>query len=152
LTADERHWEKTLEVSLQGYFFAARAAAETMARRGGGKILNIASISAQRPLPGLGVYSVTKAAVTTLTRVLAAELATRNIQVNALAPGLIKTRFSRALWGDEDYARRAIERIPAGRVGEVEDLIDAALYFAGKASDYTAGAVLAVDGGYSIGP
>jgi len=142
-------WRKTLEVNLLGYFHAARRAAEAMAEDGG-KIINVSSIAAAEPLPGLGVYGVTKAAVTALTRTLALELGRRNIQVNALAPGLIRTSFSRALWDDERMAETALARIPARRFGEVEDLIGAALLLASPAADYMTGVVLTVDGGYSV--
>ena len=121
-----------------------------MRSRGGGKIINVSSVAATEPMPGLGVYGVSKAAVSAMTRALALELAIDNIQVNALAPGLIRTSFSRALWEDERNAKRALSKIPAGRFGEVEDLAGAALFLASPASDYTTGIVLKVDGGYSV--
>jgi NAD(P)-dependent dehydrogenase (short-subunit alcohol dehydrogenase family) len=118
--ADERAWTKTLEVNLLGYAHASRLAVKSMTSRGGGKIVNVTSIAAERPLPGLGVYGASKAAVSAMTRALALELAPVNIQVNALAPGIIRTRFSRALWeGPPDGSPRPIE-IPAGRFGEPE--------------------------------
>jgi NAD(P)-dependent dehydrogenase (short-subunit alcohol dehydrogenase family) len=116
----------------------------------GGKVINVSSVAATEPMPGLGVYGISKAAVSAMTRELALEVAGQNIQVNALAPGLIRTSFSRALWEDEKNARYAMAKIPAGRFGEVEDLIGAALFLASSASDYTTGIVLTVDGGYSV--
>ena len=150
IEATDELWRKTLEVNLLGYFHAARGVAPYMGKTGGGKIINISSIAATEPMPGLGVYGVSKAAVGAMTRALGLELASHNIQVNALAPGLIRTSFSRALWEDEKNARHALERIPAGRFGEVEDLTGAALFLASSASDYTTGIVLTVDGGYSV--
>lgn len=147
LTSEEGHWDKTFEVNVKGYFFTAQAAVPAMRERGGGKIVNVASVAGQHPWPGLGVYSVTKAAVLMLTRVLAGDLAGDGIQVNALAPGLIRTRFSEALWKGPERESRATADIPAGRVGEVEDLTGLALYLASSASDFTTGAVFTVDGG-----
>ena len=147
LTSEESHWDKTFEVNVKGYFFAARAAVPAMRERGGGKIVNVASVAGQQPWPGLGVYSVTKSAVLMLTRVLAGELADDQIQVNALAPGLIRTRFSEALWKTPEREKRAISQIPAGRLGETDDLTGLALCLASPASNFTTGAVFTVDGG-----
>jgi NAD(P)-dependent dehydrogenase (short-subunit alcohol dehydrogenase family) len=151
LNADDQAWDKTLEVNVLGYLRAARAAVPSMIARGGGKIVNVSSIAARQQLAGLGVYGVSKAAVWALTRVLALELAAVKVQVNALAPGLVRTRFSRALWEDPRRAATALGRIPAGRFGEVDDLAGAALFLVSPASDYVTGIVLTVDGGYSLG-
>lgn len=151
LTAEESHWDKTLDVNLLGYFRLAKACVPVMRERrsgeGGGKILNVASIIGHTPHPGLGVYAVTKAGVIMLTRVLAQELAGDGIQVNALAPGIIETRFSEALWKDPERSRGFLRQIPAGRFGTTDDLLGLALYLASPASDYTTGAVFTVDGG-----
>jgi NAD(P)-dependent dehydrogenase (short-subunit alcohol dehydrogenase family) len=119
--------------------------------RGGGSILNLASVAGMVPHTGLGVYGVTKAAVLMLTRTLALELAADGIRVNALAPGLIQTRFSEALWQTPGLRERALAAIPQGRLGQPENLVGAALYFASDASRYTTGAVLVVDGGQTLG-
>jgi NAD(P)-dependent dehydrogenase (short-subunit alcohol dehydrogenase family) len=150
LTSEESHWQKTFEVNVQGYFHAARAAVPAMKQRGGGKIVNVASVAGLDPWAGLGVYSVSKAAVLMLTRVLAAELAADNVQVNAIAPGLIRTKFSEALWKVPGGEERVAADIPAGRIGEVEDLTGIALYLAAPASDYTTGQVFVVDGGQAV--
>jgi NAD(P)-dependent dehydrogenase (short-subunit alcohol dehydrogenase family) len=150
LEATDELWRKTLEINVLGYFHAARCAVALMDEARGGKVINVSSVAATEPMPGLGVYGISKAAVSAMTRELALEVAGQNIQVNALAPGLIRTSFSRALWEDEKNARYAMAKIPAGRFGEVEDLIGAALFLASSASDYTTGIVLTVDGGYSV--
>ncbi|MHA2338482.1 MAG: SDR family NAD(P)-dependent oxidoreductase, partial [Candidatus Hodarchaeales archaeon] len=98
ITAEESHWDKILDVNLKGYFRMVKAVLPSMKTRGGGKIINIASVAGIKPSPGMGVYCVSKAGVIMLTKVLAVELAKENIQVNAIAPGFIKTKFSSAIW------------------------------------------------------
>ena len=127
------------------------AAAPAMQRAGGGKIINMASIAGINPGPMMGVYSTSKAAVIMLTKVLAAELASDNIQVNAIAPGFIRTRFSAALWTNPAL-NEAIERVtPQGRVADPDEVTGAALYLASNASSFTTGSVLVVDGGITLG-
>ena len=152
LTAEDGHWDKTFEVNVKGYFHAARAAVPSMRERGGGSIVNLSSIAGTTPYRGLGVYSVSKAAVVMLTRVLAAELAEDRIRVNAIAPGLIETRFSEALWADPGMRERALSSIPQRRIGEPGELVGVALYLASDASSFTTGAVIAVDGGQGAAP
>ena len=153
LTAEESHWDKTYEVNVKGYAAMAKACVPAMRERGSGKIVNIASIVGLAPHPGLGVYAVSKAAVLMLTRVLAIELARENIQVNAIAPGIVKTRFSELLWKEDDggYGERNVKQIPAGRFGETDDLLGLALYLAAPASDWTTGGIFTVDGGHTVG-
>jgi NAD(P)-dependent dehydrogenase (short-subunit alcohol dehydrogenase family) len=151
LEADEGQWDKTFEVNVKGYALMSRACVPLMRARGGGSILNLASVAGMVPHGGLGVYGVTKAAVLMLTRTLALELAADSIRVNALAPGLIQTRFSEALWQTPAMRERALAAIPQGRLGQPEDLVGAALYFAGDGSRFTTGAVLVVDGGQMLG-
>jgi NAD(P)-dependent dehydrogenase (short-subunit alcohol dehydrogenase family) len=151
LEAGEAQWDKAFEVNVKGYALMARACVPLMRARGGGSILNLASVAGMVPHTGLGVYGVTKAAVLMLTRTLALELAADAIRVNALAPGLIQTRFSEALWQTPALRERALAAIPQGRIGQPADLVGAALYFAGDASRYTTGAVLVVDGGQMLG-
>ncbi len=150
LTADEGHWLKILDVNLVGYFRVVKAAVPEMQKRGGGKIINLASIAGLRPIPAMGVYSVSKAAVIMLTQVLAQELAPHNIQVNAIAPGMIKTRFSAVLWQTEAIAQSIESATPLGRFGEVSDLTGAALYLASPASNFTTGTVMVIDGGMNV--
>lgn len=150
LTADEGQWQKILDVNIIGYFRVAKAVVPEMQKRGGGKIINLASIAGFKPLPAMGVYSVSKAAVLMLTQVLAQELGPHNIQVNAIAPGMIKTRFSGVLWQTESIARSIQAATPLGRFGEVDDLTAAALYLASPASDFMTGAVMLIDGGMNV--
>jgi NAD(P)-dependent dehydrogenase (short-subunit alcohol dehydrogenase family) len=150
LTADEGQWQKILDVNVVGYFRMAQAVVPEMHKRGKGKIINMASVAGVRPMPGMGVYSVSKAAVIMLTQTLAQELGPSNIQVNAIAPGVIKTRFSSVLWQTESIAQGIQASTPLGRFGEVDDLTGAALYLASSASDYMTGAVLVIDGGINV--
>jgi NAD(P)-dependent dehydrogenase (short-subunit alcohol dehydrogenase family) len=150
LTADEGQWQKILDVNVIGYFRVAKAVVPEMQKRGGGKIINIASVAGLRPMSAMGIYSVSKAAVLMLTQVLAQELGAHNIQVNAIAPGVIKTRFSSLLWQTESIAKSIQAATPLGRFGEVDDLTAAALYLASSASDFMTGAVLVIDGGMSV--
>jgi NAD(P)-dependent dehydrogenase (short-subunit alcohol dehydrogenase family) len=99
----------------------------------------------------MGVYSISKAGVIMLTKVLARELGGDNIQVNAIAPGLIKTKFSRVLWETDSIREMQEEKTPLGRIGEPKDVVGAALYLASSASDYVTGTVIVVDGGELIG-
>lgn len=150
LAADEGQWDKILDTNLKSVFRVARAVAPHMKAQGGGKIINIASVAGLRPSPAMGIYSVSKAGVIMLTQVLALELAPDNIQVNAIAPGVIKTRFSQVLWQTPQLAEPILKGTPLGRFGEPEDVAGLALFLASPASDYVTGAVFVVDGGITI--
>ena len=149
LQADEGQWAKIMDTNVAGCFRVCKAAVPQMEKRGG-KIINMASIAGLRPSPGMGVYSVSKAAVVMLTQVLARELGPSNIQVNAIAPGVIKTRFSQILWQTPQFAEPILDHLPAGCFGEPEDVAGLALYLASPASNYVTGAVFLVDGGMSV--
>ncbi len=150
LTADEGQWDKILATNTRGAFYVCRAVVPSMQAQGGGKILNVASIAGLRPSPGMGLYSISKAALIAMTQVLALELGPANIQVNAIAPGVIKTRFSQALWQTPQVAGALLAHLPLGRFGEPEDVAGLALYLASPAADYITGAVFVVDGGLSL--
>lgn len=150
LNSEPWQWDKILEVNVKGYFWLARAAAQYMQDHGGGKIINMASVTGIEPGPMMGIYSISKAAVIMMTKVLAVELAGGNIQVNAIAPGFVKTRFSAALWQNPMLAERITQKTPAGRMAEPEEVTGVALYLASPASDFTTGAVFTIDGGYTL--
>ncbi len=151
LSAEDSHWDKILDVNVKGYFRVAKLCAESMKERGGGKIINMASVAGLEPQPMMGVYSVSKAAVLMLTQVLAAELAQFNIQVNAIAPGFVKTKFSAALWQNPMINEAVLKAIPQGRMAEPEELTGVALYLASDASSFTTGATFTIDGGQMVG-
>lgn len=151
LASEPSQWEKILDVNVKGYFWLCQLAAQQMAAQGeGGKIINMASIAGLKPGPMMGIYSVSKAAVIMMTQVLAAELGADNIQVNAIAPGYVKTRFSAAIWQNPILSSEILQRTPAGRFAEPEELTGIALYLASPASDFTTGAVFTLDGGYTL--
>lgn len=150
MTAEMSHWDKILDVNVKGYFRMAKACVASMRTRGGGKIINMASIAGRAPQQGMGIYSVSKAAVLMLTEVLAAELAADNIQVNALAPGFIKTKFSSAIWGNPALHDAVIKAIPQRRIAAPEELTGIALYLAAPASSFTTGATFTIDGGQLV--
>jgi NAD(P)-dependent dehydrogenase (short-subunit alcohol dehydrogenase family) len=151
LSAEDSQWEKILDVNLVGGFRAIKACVESMRQRGGGKIVNVTSITGIKAHPVLGVYSVSKAGLIMMTRVLAIELAVDNIQVNALAPGLIKTRFTQLFWSTPMVNEALLRHIPQGRMGQVKEVTGMALYLASPASDFTTGGVFVVDGGHTAG-
>ena len=150
LTADEGLWDKILDTNAKGAFRVCKAVVPIMEAQGGGKIINLTSVAGLRPSPGMGMYGISKAAIIMLTQVLAVELGRANIQVNAIAPGVIKTRFSQVLWQTPQIAEPLLRSLPLGRFGEAEDVAGLALYLASPASDYVTGAVFVVDGGMNV--
>jgi NAD(P)-dependent dehydrogenase (short-subunit alcohol dehydrogenase family) len=151
LSAEDSHWDKTFDVNVKGYYRMVKACVPHMRARGGGKVINMASIAGTTPQPGMGVYCVSKAAVLMLTEVLAVELAPVNIQVNAIAPGFVKTRFSAAIWSNPALNDATLAAIPQRRMAEASEIAGAALYLASAASAFTTGATLLVDGGQAVG-
>jgi NAD(P)-dependent dehydrogenase (short-subunit alcohol dehydrogenase family) len=150
LEAEDSLWQKTIEVNLLGNVWLTQAVVRSMRERGGGKIINIASINGIRPGTMQGIYSITKAGVINLTQTLAMELAGDNIQVNAIAPGLVKTKFAQALWENETIYAGIVNRTPQKRIGEPEDIAGIALYLAAPASNFATGQVFVIDGGVTI--
>ncbi len=146
---DERAWDSIMNLNLKGLFFLSQATAHAMKEKGGGKIINVASIAGITP-DILPVYSISKAAVIMATKVMAQQWAVYNIRVNAIAPGLTKTRFSEALWKNQDILNIAMSRTPLARPAEPEEMVGAVIYLASDASSYVTGQVLAIDGGMPI--
>ncbi len=147
LEADDSYWRKTLDVNLLGNVWLSQAAVAAMRKSGGGKIINVASIVGMKPGRSQGIYSISKAAIISLTQTLAIELGTDNIQVNAIAPGLIQTKFAQALWGNPALLQQVLAQTPAGRIGQPGDIAGMALLLASSAADFISGAVFVVDGG-----
>jgi NAD(P)-dependent dehydrogenase (short-subunit alcohol dehydrogenase family) len=146
----EGDWDAIVDTNLKGTFLACQAAARHMLPRRNGSIINISSVAGLGGFPRRAAYGSSKAAVIMLTKVLAVEWADRNVRVNVLAPGVIRTELNEAMIAKGDLDLRAIERrTPLGRRGETTDLFGAGLFLASDASSYITGAVLAVDGGWS---
>ncbi|MDH5402944.1 MAG: glucose 1-dehydrogenase [Candidatus Heimdallarchaeota archaeon] len=151
LTSEKSHWQKTIDVNLFGYFSMIKACYPSMKERGGGKIINIASVAGLEPQPLMGVYCISKAGVVMMTKTLAGELAEKNIQVNAVCPGFVKTKFTTVLWTEEDYYNQIIADIPQKRMAEPDEIVSSVLYLASSYSSFTTGAILTVDGGQLVG-
>ncbi len=139
-------WDKTFEVNLRGVFVLTKLVYEASMESHGGAIVNVASIGGLRPGIALGVYNITKAGVIMLTRQLARELGGK-VRVNAVAPGVIKTRFAEALWGNQQILDRVLAQNPMGRIGVPEEVASAVLFLVSDAASYVNGEVLVVDGG-----
>ena len=150
LDAEDSMWQKTFDVNVMGNIWLTQAVVNVMREKGGGKILNVASVNGLRPGRWQGIYSITKAGIINLTQTLAMELASDNIRVNAIAPGLIKTKFARAIWENEMVLNSILDRTPVGRIGEPEDIVGLALYLASPASNFATGQVFVVDGGMTL--
>lgn len=141
-------FDKIFNVNVKGPLELCRTAHTIMSQRGGGAIVNIASIGGVSPEAGLGLYSVSKAALISLTKVMAQEWGADGIRANVICPGLIKTRFSQALWQDERIADQVLGHQPIRRIGMPSDVSGLALFLASDASSYCTGSVYMVDGGY----
>jgi 2-deoxy-D-gluconate 3-dehydrogenase len=141
-------WDDVLAVNLTAVYRLCRSAGQRMLARGRGKIINISSLLAFQGGIRVPAYAASKGAVAQLTKALANEWAGQGVNVNAIAPGYIRTDNTSALIADPTRSRQILERIPAGRWGEPSDLGGALVFLASRASDYVSGHVLAVDGGW----
>lgn len=144
---DEGLWDKIIETNLKGTFLVIKSAVALMKKGGKGKIINISSTAARKAAMGMGVYCIAKAGVEMLTRLLAVELSVYHINVNAVAPGMVKTQFSRPFWSNEDMLKELTKTIPMGRIAETDDVVGAVLFLASGLSDYITGEIITVDGG-----
>lgn len=143
-------WEKIQATNVTGPLDLVRKFVPGMAAQGSGSVINIASVAGIEPAPGLGAYSVSKAALLMMTKVLARELGGSGIRCNAIAPGLIETKFSEALFQSKRHYDHFIQNVPLGRHGQPEEIVDAVCFLAGPASSYMTGQVLVIDGGSRV--
>ncbi len=145
---NDDQWDQVLGINLRGTFLFTRAAARPMMKGRQGRIINMASVSGLMGNPGQANYSASKAGVIGLTRTVARELASRNITVNAIAPGFIATEMTSAL--GEEILTEVRKQIPLGRLGEPQEVADAVLFLAGEAAGFITGHVLTIDGGLTV--
>jgi NAD(P)-dependent dehydrogenase (short-subunit alcohol dehydrogenase family) len=143
-------WNKIIEGNLTGAFLCSRKAARIMREKKRGKIVSISSIAGTRAAPAMGIYGIAKAGLEMLTKVLASELAAFNIQVNAVAPGMVRTDFSKPFWATPAIHDQIVKSIPAGRIAQAADLAPIVLLLASGLADYITGQTIAVDGGATI--
>jgi NAD(P)-dependent dehydrogenase (short-subunit alcohol dehydrogenase family) len=145
---EEDAWDRIMALNVKGYLLAAQRAARAMGPRGHGAIVNVASTAGLRASPGLGAYSVSKAAVIMLTRVLARELAPAGIRVNGVAPAIIETRFSEALWKNPEILSGYLKSTPMGRTGQADEVAGTVVYLCSEAASYVTGQTVVLDGGH----
>ena len=145
----EEALDKTFAVNVKGYFLMSQHAARVMVAQRSGSIINVASIAGIAPHPMQVVYSMTKAAVISMTRGLAKELGGSGVRVNAIAPGVVETKFAGALIDNPEIHRMIVQLTPLGRHGQPDEIVGAAVYLASEASSFTTGSVLVCDGGFT---
>ena len=148
--SEEDVFDKIMNVNVKACMSLSNLCYHSMVERGGGSIINIASVEGLKPSFGLGLYSISKAALIMLTKSQAKEWGRKNIRSNAICPGLIKTKFSQAIWSDEKSLTDFTNHIPLARMAEPEEMTGLALYLASTQSSYTTGGVYTADGGYMI--
>lgn len=150
VNCEEWAFDKIMNVNVKAPFELGKLVYPIMKERGGGSMINISSIAGLTPDPGLGIYSVSKAALNMLTKVTAKEWGADGIRVNAICPGLIKTKFSEALWQNEKWLNHFVKQLPIARMGTVEEIAGLALFLASDASGYCTGTLFTADGGVTI--
>lgn len=143
-------FQKTVDVNIRGYFFMSARAVKLMSETGGGSIVNVASVNGVIPGTFQGIYSITKAAVISMTKAFAKEAAAANIRVNALLPGATETRFASALTQNPVILNELLKHVPMNRVAQPDEMAGAVLFLVSPAGSYTTGTCLNVDGGYLL--
>ncbi|MBT5795036.1 MAG: SDR family oxidoreductase [Deltaproteobacteria bacterium] len=147
LEADEKAWNKTLEVNLKGPFFMSQYAAGLMRKNDGGSIVNVSSINGRIPMVNQSIYSITKAALISMTQAFAKELGCDNIRVNALLPGLTDTKFASAMTQNDELMQQVLRQIPLGRIAQPSEMSGMVLFLVSNAASYITGSTFTVDGG-----
>ena len=143
-------FDKIMGVNVKAPFELGKLVHPVMKQRGGGSVINISSVEGIHPSPGLGIYSVSKSALLMLTKAMAKEWGGDNIRVNAVCPGLIKTKFSQALWENDKMLKHFMQMTPLARMGTTEEIAGLVLFLASDFSSYCTGAVFTADGGTTV--
>jgi len=151
LETDLGAYQKTVDVNIRGYFFMSSIGAKLMSKSGGGSIVNVASVNGVIPGDYQGIYSITKAAVISMTKAFAKECASLNIRVNAILPGATDTKFASTLVNNPQILEQAMAHVPMKRVAQPQEMAGTILYLASDAASYTTGTAINVDGGFLIG-
>jgi len=147
IDAEASLWQKIIESNLSGTFLSSRKAGRIMREQNKGKIVSISSIAGRRSAPAMGIYGIAKAGIEMMTKVLAHELAAFNIQVNARAPCMVKTDFSKPFWSNPDIHDQIVKTIPMGRIPEPIEIAHPTLFLCSEGADFITGQTLLVDGG-----
>lgn len=148
--ADEAAFDKIMHVNVKGPFLLCKTAFPLLKTSSCASVINISSVEAIKPDGGLGLYSISKAALSTMTQVMAKEWGQHGIRVNTICPGLVKTRFSAALWQNETMMAHINTQLPLGRIARPEEMAGLALFLASDAASYCTGGTYLADGGYVI--
>lgn len=148
--SDPAVFDKLMNVNVKACMSLANLCFDSMVERGGGSVINIASVEGMRPSFGLGLYGVSKAALIMLTKSQAKEWGNKGIRSNVICPGLIQTKFSQAIWGNEAILKSFVEKLPLGRMAQPDEISGLAVYLASDASTYTTGGTFTSDGGYMV--
>lgn len=148
LDLEERAWDSIMNLNLKGLFFLSQAVARVMKEHGGGKIINVSSMLGIKPEVNIGAYSISKAGVIMVTKVMAVELAQYNIRVNAIAPGNVHTRLGDSRYGlVPNFEEETLRRTPLGRIADSDEMVGTMVYLASDASSFVTGQTFIVDGG-----
>ncbi len=147
LNLREDGWDKIMATNLKSCFLLSQAVGQIMMGQGSGAIINISSTAGQSAAPMLGAYSVSKAGVDMLTKVLAKELAGVGIRVNAISPGMVETKFSEPIWSSPEMHAEVVRGIPMGRLAKTDEIVGLAIFLASDAASYVSGAIINIDGG-----
>ncbi|MEL6392579.1 MAG: glucose 1-dehydrogenase [Bacteroidota bacterium] len=148
--ADPGVFDKIMDVNVKACMLLANLCLPSMLSRGGGSIINIASVEGMKPSAGLGMYSISKAALIMLSKSQAIEFGPMGIRSNTICPGLVKTKFSAALWQNEAILKKITTHLPSQRMAQADEMAGIAVFLASDASSYSTGGVYTADGGYMV--